>query len=79
MSDYLFQSYEGDPGVVVEEFTDEECRLLDPSVTNTNSNVFAWKTSADVNSEQIGALLSRYSRTTFTGRRLFLKEFYPNN
>ncbi|HIH50255.1 MAG: FAD-dependent thymidylate synthase [Candidatus Micrarchaeaceae archaeon] len=78
MSDYLFQSYEGDPGVVVEEFTDEECRLLDPSVTNTNSNVFAWKTSADVNSEQIGALLSRYSRTTFTGRRLFLKEFYPN-
>ncbi len=78
MSEYLFQSYEGDPGVAVDEFTDEERGLLDPSVTNTTSNVFAWKTSDDVNLEQIGALLSRYSRTTFTGRRLFLKEFYPN-
>ena len=78
MSEYLFQSYEGDPGVAVDNFTDEERALLDRSVTNTTSNVFAWKTSDDVNLEQIGALLSRYSRTTFTGRRLFLKEFYPN-
>ena len=78
MSDYLFQSSEKDPGVVIENFTDDECKMLDPSVTNIGSNVFVWKSSKDVNLEQIGALLSRYSRTTFTGRRLFLKEFYPN-
>jgi thymidylate synthase ThyX len=78
MADYIFQAYDGDPGIAVEEFTDEESRLLEPHVTNTNSNVFAWKVSDGMSLEQTGALLSRYSRTSLTGRRLFLKEFYPN-
>lgn len=78
MVDYIFKSHENDNGVVVDQFNGEESKLLESSVTNLNSNVFAWKSSNDASLEQIGALLSRYSRTSFTGRRLFLKEFYPN-
>jgi thymidylate synthase ThyX len=78
MADYLFQAYDGDPGVVVEEFSEEESKILETHVTNTNNNIFAWRISNEMTLEQIGALLSRYSRTSFTGRRLFLKEFYPN-
>lgn len=78
MTDYILKCYEGDAGTAVEEFSDEESSIISPSVTNIDSNVFVWKISNDVNPEQIGALLSRYSRTSLTGRRLFLKEFYPN-
>ncbi len=78
MVEYLFRTSAEDRGIAVEEFTEDEARLLEQSVTNLDSNVFAWRASPDVNPEQIGALLSRYSRTSFTGRRLFLKEFLPN-
>ncbi|MDE1810783.1 MAG: FAD-dependent thymidylate synthase, partial [Candidatus Micrarchaeota archaeon] len=75
---YVFRAHEDDSGVAVEEFTDEEARILEPSITNVTDNVFAWKLSPDLTPEQAGALLSRYSRTSLTSKRLFLKEFYPN-
>ncbi len=70
--------YDGAQGIEVEEFTDEEKAKLDEVVTNTDTNVFAWKVGGQLTPEQSGALLSRYSRTTLTSRRLYLNEFLPN-
>lgn len=67
-----------DVGTEVEAFTDEEKAKLDEVVTNTDSNVFAWRLGRMLTPEESGALLSRYSRTTLTGRRLYLNEFLPN-
>ncbi|MDE1833576.1 MAG: FAD-dependent thymidylate synthase [Candidatus Micrarchaeota archaeon] len=75
---YVFRTHDGDSGVAVEEFTDEEAGILETSLTNVRDNVFAWKLGAELTPEQAGALLSRYSRTSLTSKRLFLKEFYPN-
>ncbi len=74
----LLKFNEADPGIEVESFTDAESQSLEEVATNTCSNIFAWKLAENLTPEQIGALLSRYSRTTLTGRRLFLKEFLPN-
>lgn len=70
--------YEGDSGVGVEEFSEPEKEQLDKVITNTESTVFAWRIGENFTPEQAGALLSRYSRTTLTSRRLFIKEFLPN-
>lgn len=64
--------------VDVEEFSDAEVSELDKVVTNTTDNVYAWKINDALSAEQAGALLSRYSRTALTGRRLYLREFLPN-
>lgn len=77
-SQNILKFSEGDEGVVVEEFSDEETKILDKFVTNNDSNIFAYLPNSGIGPEQIGALLSRYSRTALTGRKLFLKEFYPN-
>lgn len=69
---------DSDKGIVIEEFSDEEAQILEKFVTNNDSNIFAYLPNSGVGPEQIGALLSRYSRTALSGRRLFLKEFYPN-
>ncbi|MDE1845941.1 MAG: FAD-dependent thymidylate synthase [Candidatus Micrarchaeota archaeon] len=77
-ADYILPFHEGDKGSVVEQFSDEEVALLGNNVTNFDSNIFAWRISDEFTPEQAGALLSRYSRTALTSRRLYLKEFYPN-
>lgn len=77
-SDYVLSFSDNDLGIAVEQFSDEEVQQLGSNVTNLNSNIFAWKISDGFTPEQAGALLSRYSRTSLTSRRLFLKEFYPN-
>ncbi|HVA83021.1 MAG TPA: hypothetical protein VNF06_02550, partial [Candidatus Aquilonibacter sp.] len=77
-ADYLLSFNEKDKGEMVEQFSDEECSLLGDNVTNFDSNIFAWRISDEFTPEQAGALLSRYSRTALTSRRLYLKEFYPN-
>lgn len=64
--------------IVINEFTDNEKSLLDKVVTNTDKRVFAWRISEDLTPEEAGALLSRYSRTSLTGRQLYLREFHPN-
>lgn len=64
--------------VDVEEFSDSDAEQLDKVVTNTTDNVYAWKVGDMLAAEQAGALLSRYSRTALTGRRLYIKEFLPN-
>ncbi len=74
----LLKFWENDQGIPVEEFTDEEAQTLSNAISNTDSNIFAWKLGNELTPEQIGALLSRYSRTIFTGKKLFLKEFLPN-
>lgn len=71
----FWENYQGIP---IEEFTDEEIQTLSNVITNVGSNIFAWKIGNELTPEQIGALLSRYSRTIFTGKKLFLKEFLPN-
>ena len=70
--------WEGDAGFDVEIFDDSESETLLKYVTNVDSNIFAWRVGDALPQEQAGALLSRYSRTTFTGKQLFLKEFLPN-
>ncbi len=69
---------EADPGIEVESFSNEETANLERVVTNVGSNIYCWKVNDDLTPEQSGALLSRYSRTTFTGKKLYLKEFLPN-
>ncbi len=76
--DYVLKFDECSAGIAVESYSGEEQAVLERHMTNCDSNVFAWRQSDTFTSEQIGALLSRYSRTSLTGRRLFLKEFYPN-
>src|SRR5574340_780001 len=78
MTDYILRTEEADKGTAVEQFSDEEARTLGANVTNLDSNIFAWRISEEFTPEQAGALLSRYSRTALTSRRLYLKEFYPN-
>ncbi len=77
MSKSMLTFYE-DSAVDVEDYNDAETELLDKVVTNTTDNIYAWKLGDSLSSEQAGALLSRYSRTALTGRRLYLKEFLPN-
>ncbi len=74
----LLRFFEGDEGVCVEEFAPEEAKQLEGVVSSTEGTVFGWKIGERLTPEQAGALLSRYSRTSLTGRRLFLKEFLPN-
>ncbi len=70
--------YEGDKGTETDSFNDSELAELGKAVTNVDGNIYAWKLGGNLTPEQAGALLSRYSRTTLTGRRLYLKEFLPN-
>lgn len=75
----VFLSYgKGDAGRVVESFTRDEVENLAGVVTNTTSNVYAWMIGDRLSLEQAGALMSRISRSSLTGRRLFLREFLPN-
>ncbi len=78
MGSITLSFWDGDAGFSVEEFSDAELAELDKVVTNTDKNIYAWKISEALTTEQSGALLSRYSRTVYTGRRLYLKEFLPN-
>jgi thymidylate synthase ThyX len=56
----------------VEEFTEEERRLLSPHVTNLDRPVFAL---VNLPETVKGALFARYSRYAGTLRRLYLEEF----
>ena len=76
--DYSLKFSENDEGIIVDRYSDDEVKMLSGNVTNLDSNVFAWRLSEGFTPEQAGALISRYSRTSFTSRRLFVKEFYPN-
>ena len=55
-----------------EKFTKEEAWFIEPFFTNLNRNVFAAKY---LPSEVLGALASRYSRSTKGVRRLFYDEY----
>lgn len=57
------------------EFTDEEADRLKSHFSNTNRNVFVITTP---NQADRGALLSRYSRSAKSMRRVFLDEFLNN-
>ncbi|HLC48598.1 MAG TPA: FAD-dependent thymidylate synthase [Candidatus Norongarragalinales archaeon] len=57
------------------EFTAEERRILQPFVTNLDSNIFALRNMPEV---VMGALFSRYSRTIKSLRRVLLDEFILN-
>ena len=74
----IIKSCEEDKGLAAESFSKEEEDELNQFATNSDSNIFAWKIGDLLTAEQAGALLSRYSRTSLTGRRLFLREFLPN-
>ena len=78
MQNTILSFWDGDKGTPVEDYSDEEAETLGRYVTNVDSNIYAWKIGDNLAPEQAGALLSRYSRTMFTGRKLFLKEFLPN-
>ncbi len=56
----------------VENFTEEERRLLEPHFTNLDRPVFAL---VNLSETVKGALFARYSRYAGTVRRLFLEEF----
>lgn len=55
-----------------EKFTKEEARFISPFFTNLDKNIFAAKY---LPSEVLGALASRYSRSTKGVRRLFFDEY----
>ena len=55
-----------------EKFTKEEAYFISPFFTNLNRNIFAAKY---LPSEVLGALASRYSRSTKGVRRLFFDEY----
>ena len=55
-----------------EEFTEEQIKILERFVTNTNSNIFVLRNLPEVIK---GALFSRYSRSSLGLRSLLLKEF----
>src|SRR3989304_7396189 len=55
-----------------EKFTKEEVWFIEPFFTNLDRNVFAAKY---LPSEVLGALASRYSRSTKGVRRLFFDEY----
>jgi hypothetical protein len=56
-------------------FIEEETAILQAHFSNTDKNVFAIITPKQVDR---GALMSRYSRTDKTMRRVFLDEFIRN-
>ena len=56
-------------------FTEEERTVLQSHFSNTDKNIFAIITPKQVDR---GALMSRYSRTDKTMRRVFLDEFICN-
>ena len=58
-----------------ESFTEQEKRILDPFVTNTEKPIFALRNLPEVIK---GALFSRYSRSSKGLRRLLLDEFVEN-
>ncbi len=78
MVDVTLKFHEDDKGTTVESFSDAEAKRLSRLVTNVNSNIYAIKIGRYLPPEQAGALQSRYSRTSLTGRALLLKEFLPN-
>lgn len=57
------------------EFSDNERKILSDHFSNTEGNVFAIITPRQVDR---GALMSRYSRTDKSMRRIFLDEFLKN-
>lgn len=59
----------------IENFSDDEKKLLSPHFSNTDKFIFAIITPKQVDR---GALMSRYSRTSKTMRRIFLDEFANN-
>ncbi len=61
--------------MVLSEFTPEEAEILSDHFSNTDGNVFAIITPRQVDR---GALMSRYSRTDKSMRRVFLDEFLGN-
>ncbi len=66
---------EFDQSVFLEDFTDEEKAALSNHFSNADKAVFAITTPRQVDR---GALMSRYSRTDKTMRRVFLDEFASN-
>ncbi len=64
-----------DPGAFLDSFTDEEKTELSGHFSNTDKAVFAITTPRQVDR---GALMSRYSRTDKSMRRVFLDEFARN-
>lgn len=59
-----------------EEFTEDQIKILERYVTNTQSHVFALKNLPEVIK---GALFSRYSRSSLPLRSLLIKEFISND
>src|SRR5919202_400419 len=60
---------------VYDNFSEEEKSILNSHFSNTDRTVFAIITPRQVDR---GALMSRYSRTDKTMRRIFLEEFAKN-
>lgn len=60
------------PAFVPEEFTQEEKKYLKPFFSNIDKPIFV---IAHLPEEVMGALSSRYSRSTDSMRRMFLKEY----
>src|SRR5919206_131444 len=70
LSTYMFDSQ-----VFLDSFTEEEKSILKIHFSNVDGQVFAITTPMQVDR---GALMSRYSRTDKTMRRIFLDEFAEN-
>src|ERR671911_1819919 len=64
-----------DSNVFLDSFTEEEKLILKIHFSNIDGQVFAITTPRQVDR---GALMSRYSRTDKTMRRIFIDEFLPN-
>src|SRR5687767_16022614 len=64
-----------DSNVFLDSFTEEEKSILKIHFSNIDGQVFAITTPRQVDR---GALMSRYSRTDKTMRRIFLDEFIKN-
>ena len=64
-----------DSNVLLDSFTEEEKSILKIHFSNIDGQVFAITTPRQVDR---GALMSRYSRTDKTMRRIFLDEFAKN-
>src|ERR671924_1057606 len=64
-----------DSQVFLDSFTEEEKSILKTHFSNVDGQVFAITTPRQVDR---GALMSRYSRTDKTMRRVFLDEFAKN-
>src|SRR3712207_298806 len=65
-----------DSSVFLDSFTEEEKSILKIHFSNVDGQVFAITTPRQVDR---GALMSRYSRTDKTMRRVFLDEFARNS